>query len=43
MKHTAIIPEEMKSYSDDWKMSPGIISNDHVFFVPRQRQWNNLA
>ncbi len=33
MKHTAIIPKEMKSYSDDWKMSPGIISNDHVFLT----------
>jgi len=33
MKHTAIIPKEMKSYSDDWKMSPGIISNNHVFLT----------
>jgi len=33
MKHTAIIPKEMKSYSDDWRMSPGIISNGHVFLT----------
>ena len=29
----AIVPETMKGYYDDWKMSPGLISGDHVFFT----------
>ena len=33
MKRQAIVPEELKSYYDDWKMSPGIISGQHVFFT----------
>jgi len=28
-----IIPTELKSYYDDWKMSPGLISNGHIFFT----------
>lgn len=33
MKRSAIVPKELKSYYDDWKMSPGHLSNDHVFLT----------
>lgn len=29
----AIIPAKLQSYYDDWKMSPGLISNGHIFFT----------
>ena len=28
-----IIPAELESYYNDWKMSPGLISNGHIFFT----------
>ncbi len=31
MKRKAIIPDELKSFYEDWKMSPGHLSGDHVF------------
>ncbi|MDF1792077.1 MAG: Rid family hydrolase [Thalassobaculaceae bacterium] len=32
MDHKAVIPAALKSYYD-WKMSPGLISGDHVFLT----------
>jgi len=29
----AIIPTELESYYDDWRMSPGLLSSGHVFFT----------
>lgn len=29
----AIVPAALKGCYDDWKMSPGLISGDHVFFT----------
>ena len=29
----SIVPAELQSYYDDWKMSPGLLSNGHVFFT----------
>ncbi len=29
----SIIPDELNSYYDDWKMSPGLHSGDHIFFT----------
>lgn len=28
-----LIPTELQSYYDEWKMSPGIVSNGHIFFT----------
>lgn len=33
MKRKAIVPEGLQSYYDDWKMSPGHLSGDHVFLT----------
>ena len=33
MTRHAIVPKEVQSYYDDWKMSPGIISGNHIFFT----------
>lgn len=33
MGRTAVVPAELKGYYDDWKMSPGLISGDHVFLT----------
>lgn len=33
MDRRAIVPDELKSYYDDWKMSPGLISGDHMFLT----------
>ena len=33
MKRKAIVPKELQSYYDDWKMSPGHLSGDHVFLT----------
>ena len=33
MKKTPIIPSDLQSYYDDWKMSPGLACGDFVFFT----------
>jgi len=33
MPGKAIVPEALRTYYDDWKMSPGLVSGDHVFFT----------
>lgn len=33
MKRRAVIPDELRSYYHDWKMSPGLISGEHMFFT----------
>ncbi len=33
MKRQSIVPQELESYYTDWKMSPGLISGEHVFFT----------
>ncbi|MET1415174.1 RidA family protein [Roseibium sp. HPY-6] len=33
MSKQAIVPAELKSYYDDWKMSPGLASGDLVFLT----------
>lgn len=33
MQRKAIVPEPLRPYYDDWKMSPGLVSGDHVFFT----------
>lgn len=33
MKRRAIVPKELKSYYDDWRMSPGHLSGEHVFLT----------
>ena len=33
MEKKAIVPKELASYYDDWKMSPGLVSGNHVFFT----------
>ena len=33
MKRKAIVPKELQLYYDDWKMSPGHLSGDHVFLT----------
>lgn len=33
MKRQAIVPKELEPYYDDWKMSPGHLSGDHVFLT----------
>lgn len=33
MKRKAIVPNELQAYYDDWKMSPGHLSGDHVFLT----------
>ena len=33
MKREAIVPKELQLYYDDWKMSPGHLSGDHVFLT----------
>ncbi|GLQ16452.1 hypothetical protein [Maritalea porphyrae] len=32
MKRQVVVPQELKSYYVDWKMSPGMVSGQHVFF-----------
>jgi len=29
----SIIPKELQSYYDQWKMSPGLVSENHIFFT----------
>lgn len=31
MKRQSIVPNELQAFYDDWKMSPGHLSGDHVF------------
>ncbi len=33
MRRDAIVPDELKSYYDDWRMSPGHLSGDHLFLT----------
>ena len=33
MDRKAIIPDELQPYYDDWKMSPGHLSGNHVFLT----------
>ena len=33
MDRTAIVPRELQPYYDDWKMSPGHLSGDHLFLT----------
>ena len=33
MEKTAIIPGDMQTYHDDWKMSPGLACGDFVFLT----------
>lgn len=33
MKRRSVVPQELGSYYTDWKMSPGLISGQHVFFT----------
>lgn len=33
MKRKAIVPKELQSFYDDWKMSPGHLSGDHLFLT----------
>lgn len=33
MRRKAIIPNELQAYYDDWRMSPGHLSSDHVFLT----------
>lgn len=33
MERKAIVPQELESYYTDWKMSPGLISGQHIFFT----------
>ena len=33
MSRKAIVPTELQAYYDDWKMSPGHLSGDHVFLT----------
>lgn len=33
MRRRAIVPDELKSCYDDWKMSPGHLSGDHLFLT----------
>lgn len=33
MKKTAIVPDELKSFYDDWKMSPGLACGDFLFLT----------
>lgn len=33
MKRRAIVPKELKLYYDDWRMSPGHLSGEHVFLT----------
>lgn len=33
MKRASIAPQELESYYTDWKMSPGLISGQHIFFT----------
>ncbi|WP_306143536.1 RidA family protein [Roseibium sp. MMSF_3412] len=33
MDRTAIIPSDMQTYNDDWKMSPGLACGDFVFLT----------
>ena len=33
MKRRSVVPQELESYYSDWKMSPGLISGQHVFFT----------
>ncbi len=33
MTQKAIIPDELQAYYDDWKMSPGHLSGEHVFLT----------
>ena len=33
MKRKAIVPKELQPCYDDWKMSPGHLSGDHVFLT----------
>jgi enamine deaminase RidA (YjgF/YER057c/UK114 family) len=33
MGRRAIVPPTLKGYYDDWKMSPGLISGDHLFLT----------
>ena len=33
MKRKSIVPQELESYYTDWKMSPGLVSGQHVFFT----------
>lgn len=33
MNRKAIVPSELQPYYDDWKMSPGHLSGDHLFLT----------
>ena len=33
MKRKAIVPQELQLYYDDWRMSPGHLSGDHIFLT----------
>jgi len=33
MKRRSITPIELESYYTDWKMSPGLVSGNHIFFT----------
>ena len=33
MTRRSIIPDELQSYYSEWKMSPGLVSGDHLFLT----------
>ena len=33
MKRKAIVPQELQAYYDDWHMSPGHLSDNHIFLT----------